>query len=258
MLLPGCLVQDAWKHTYIYIYHMINIKNQMKQNKCASYILKRQCSVYKSSYPSKHHLTSFPPKWTVPLLNNSRLMLSFRLMERYTWALYPSPATTALELTCHNFSDYLAGMVKIILRVGARQKMHTKTLHICLKCQLPLFGEASLNQIDGCFQQNCMHTVNQPLRVWLLPQLTELRWWLFLSGIDFPTISTYLWHHGPRKGRPPWYQRSCKSNLDRKHAEIVVDLYPSPGLPTKVPFRMAGAKQSHLKVGKENALERGS
>ena len=189
----------------------------------------------------------FPPKWTVPLLNNSRLMLSFRLMERYTWALYPSPATTALELTCHNFSDYLAGMVKIILRVGARKKLHTKTL--CrLKSQLPLFGEASLNQIDGCVQQNYMHTVNQPLRVWLLPQLTELRSWLSLSGIDFPTISTYLWHHGPRKGRPPWYQRSCKSNLDRKHAEIVVDLYPSPGLPTKVPFRMAGAKQSHLKV----------
>ena len=87
---------------------------------------------------------------------------------------------------------------------GSKTKIaHSKTLHICLKCQLPLFGEASLNQMDGCFQQSYMYTVNQPLRVWLLPQLTELRWWLSLSGIDFPTISTYLWHHCPRNGRPP-------------------------------------------------------
>lgn len=33
-----------------------------------------------------------------------------------------------------------------------------------------------------------------------------------------------------------------------QHAEIFVDLWPSAGFPTKVPFRMAGAKQSHLKV----------
>lgn len=192
MLLPDCLVQDAWKHS------MINIKNQMNHmciphwscNVRLQIILSIQTSS-KILPPTKNgNSPDITPDWC------------FRLMARYTWALYPSPATTALELTCRNFSDYLAEMVKIILRVGARKNLHTKTL-CCLKSRLPLFGEASLNQMDGCFQQSYMHTVTSLCTYDCC--LSWLRWGGSTSEeLTFPpSVSTYLWHHGPRNGRPP-------------------------------------------------------
>ena len=40
-----------------------------------------------------------------------------------------------------------------------------------------------------------------------------------------PSVSTYLWHHCPRKGRPPYdIKGHAKSHLKRKHAAMFVDL----------------------------------
>ena len=79
--------------------------------------------------------------------------------------VYLSP----LPISSHN--GFGIDLSQFLWLLGSKKKMHTKTL--CrLKSQLPLY------KMDGCFQQSYMYTVNQPLRVLLLPRLTEMRWWL--------------------------------------------------------------------------------